>query len=97
MEPIKVLTLLNNCSNKLCEITKLLSCKEFVHEILKCSDVGTQLTETIIFLWTLSIVFIFNEIRRFGSRLYFRLQVKLEQSPYLVDSLETATLTHRAL
>jgi hypothetical protein len=44
----------------------------------------------------LSIVFIFNELRRFVSSLGFRLQVKWEEAHHLVDPLETATITHRA-
>jgi hypothetical protein len=44
---------------------------------------------------SLSIVFIFNEIRRFGRRLGFRVQVKWEEA-HLVDPLETTPRTHRA-
>jgi hypothetical protein len=43
-----------------------------------------------VLLLNLSIILIFNGVRRFGSRLFFRLHVKWEGAPNLVDLLERA-------
>jgi len=60
------------------------------------SDDGTHLNETILFVWTLSIISAFNRELCLGSQFCFHLQEKWEEAPNVVDPLTGSSLSHWA-
>jgi len=55
------------------------------------------LSEKKILFWTWSIFVMFKQVRQFGGRLCYCLQVKEEETPGLAELLQSATISRQTL